>query len=294
MKMRILTRADLDGLVGAVLIKQVEEIEDIRFSEPKFVQDGEADVFENDILINLPYDRRCAMWFDHHSANVKPKDFKGAFSTAPSAARVVHDYYLPDFPELANYNELVAAADKIDSADLTYAEVMDPTGYLLLSMTIDGKVYEDKPYWLRLIDLLGRSGIENVMQDPQVIERCELFKAENEAYKVLVKKNSRVEKNLLITDLRQHDNPPKGNRYFIYAFQSATNLSLKIANDQERPGMVAIGIGYNIFNKTANINVGELLKKYGGGGHRAVGSTRVKKEDAEAVINDLLKYLVMR
>ncbi|NTV45629.1 MAG: exopolyphosphatase, partial [Chlorobiales bacterium] len=74
MKYRILTRADLDGLVCAVLLKNTEDIEDIRFSEPKFVQDGEVEVFENDILTNLPYDKRCAMWFDHHIANVKPKE----------------------------------------------------------------------------------------------------------------------------------------------------------------------------------------------------------------------------
>ncbi|WP_041469368.1 hypothetical protein [Chloroherpeton thalassium] len=290
--MSVLTRADLDGIVGTVLIKQVEDIDAVRFSEPKFVQDGEVDVFENDILINLPYDTRCAMWFDHHIANVRPKAFSGAFKPAPSAARVVFDHYLPNFPQLNNYAQLVAAADKIDAAELTYAEVMEPTDYLLLSMTIDGKVHEDKSYWLKLVELLSSQSISDVMNEPEVFARCEQFKVENEVYKVLVKENSRVEKNVLITDLRHYDKVPNGNRYFIYAFQSATNLSLKIVNDQERPGMVAIGVGYNIFNKTANINVGELLKKYGGGGHRAVGSTRVKQEAADQVVSELLRFLV--
>lgn len=292
MKYRILTRADLDGLVCAVLLKNTEDIEDIRFSEPKFVQDGEVEVFENDILTNLPYDKRCAMWFDHHIANVKPKEFKGAFTPAPSAARVVYDHYLPSFPELKKYDALLRQADRIDAAELTYAEVMDPKDHLLLSMTIDGKRHEDKPYWLRLIDLLKDLPITDIMQDSEVASRCEHFLVENEEYKQIIRENSKMHKNVLITDLRKYDTLPSGNRYFIYAFQSATNLSLRITNDTERPGQVSIGVGYNIFNKTANINVGELLKKYGGGGHKAVGSARVKKEDADRVIQEILTYLV--
>ncbi|NTW49093.1 MAG: exopolyphosphatase [Chlorobiales bacterium] len=292
MKYRILTRADLDGLVCAVLLKNTEDIEDVRFSEPKFVQDGEIEVFENDILTNLPFDKRCAMWFDHHIANVKPKEFKGDFKAAPSAARVVYEHYLPSFPELKKYDALLCQTDRIDAAELTYAEVMDPKDYLLLSMTIDGKHHEDKPYWLRLIDLLKTLSILEIMADPEVKQRCEHFLEENEEYKQIIRENSMMYKNVLITDLRNYDKLPNGNRYFIYAFQSATNLSLRVTNDVERPDRVSIGVGYNIFNKTANINVGELLKKYGGGGHKAVGSTRVSKQDADRIIQEILTYLV--
>ncbi len=294
MKMGVLTRADLDGIVCAVLLKKTEDIEQVRFSEPKFVQDGEVDVHPNDILANLPYDSRCAMWFDHHIANSKPKEFKGHFKTAPSAARVVYDYYLPNFPGLTQYADLVKETDRIDSAELTYAEVMDPQRHLLLSMTIDGRYYQEKPYWLRLIDLLSEKDIDTIMNDDEVKSKCDAFLSDNEKYKEIVRKRSRMEKNVLITDLRDYDELPRGNRYFLYAFQSATNLSVKIANDPERPGKVSIGVGYNIFNKTANINIGQLLKKYGGGGHKAVGSTRVPKESVDKVIEELLKYLIER
>lgn len=292
--MNILTRADLDGIVCAVILKKTESIQDIRFTEPKFLQDGQVEVFPDDIITNLPYDARCGMWFDHHIANVKPKDFKGAFKLAPSAARVVFDHYLPKFPDLARYEELLHQTDRIDAADLTYAEVMDPQGYLLLSMTIDGKYHEDKPYWLRVIDLLKDKLLADVMKDAEVAERCRKFLEGNETFKDAIRQNSRVEKNVLIADLRKYDELPSGNRYLLYAFQSTTNLSIKLTNDRERPGMVSIGVGYNIFNKSANINVGELMKKYGGGGHKAVGSTRVKKENADKVLEELLSYLVHR
>ncbi|RFM25360.1 MAG: exopolyphosphatase [Candidatus Thermochlorobacter aerophilum] len=292
MKYNVLTRADLDGLVCAVILKNTEDIERVRFSEPKFVQDREIEVYPNDIITNLPYHPNCAMWFDHHAANVRPKEFKGAFKTAPSAARVVYDYYLPRFPHLTKYEDLIRQTDRIDMADLTYEEVLSPSGYLLLSMTIDGKYHEDEPYWLHLIDLLKDKSLDEIMQDPQVVEKCNKFREDDLNFRDAVRKHSRVEKNVLITDLRSYgENLPNGNRYFVYAFQSTTNLSMRITPDRERPGMVSIGVGYNIFNRTANINVGELMKKYGGGGHKTVGSTKVKAEDADRIIQEILTYL---
>ncbi|MCS7012293.1 MAG: exopolyphosphatase [Chloroherpetonaceae bacterium] len=292
MKYNILTRADLDGLVCAVILKNTEEIDKVRFVEPKFVQDREVEVYPNDIITNLPYHPNCAMWFDHHVSNVRPKEFKGAFKAAPSAARVVYDYYLPNFPHLTKYDELLRQTDRIDSADLTYDEVLSPDGYLLLSMTIDGKFHEDEPYWQRLIDLLKDKTLPEIMNDPEVKARCEKFREDDLKFREAIRKNSRVEKNVLITDLRSYgDSLPNGNRYFVYAFQAATNLSMRITPDRERPGMVSIGVGYNIFNRTANVNVGELMKKYGGGGHKTVGSTKVKAEDADRIVKELLTYL---
>jgi nanoRNase/pAp phosphatase (c-di-AMP/oligoRNAs hydrolase) len=289
--MNILTRADLDGLVCAALLKVTESIDKIRFSEPKFVQDGEVEITDQDIIANLPYDKRCGMWFDHHIANIKPKDFKGAFKVEPSAARVVYDHYIDRFAELKRYDALMLQTDRIDSADLTYDEVLDPTGYLLLSMTIDGKYYDDEPYWQHLINLLKDITLEEIMADEQVKIRVEKFKIDDANFRQAVRDNSHVEKNVLVTDLRTFDELPNGNRYYVYAFQAATNLSMRITNDRERVGFVSIGVGYNIFNKTANINVGELMKKYNGGGHKAVGSTKVKKEDADRIVKEILGYL---
>jgi oligoribonuclease NrnB/cAMP/cGMP phosphodiesterase (DHH superfamily) len=291
MKWNVLTRADLDGIVCAVILKNTEDIDKIRFVEPKFVQDGEVEISSNDIITNLPYDKRCGMWFDHHVANVRPKEFKGSFKPAPSAARVVYDYYLPNFPSLTKYDDLMRATDKIDAAELTYNEVLEPEGYLLLSMTIDGKFHEDEPYWQHLVNLLKDTTLTETMNDPMVKEKVARFKEQDFLFRQAVQDCSRIEKNVLITDLRKYTDLPNGNRYYVYAFQAATNLSMRITNDRERPGYVSIGVGYNIFNRTANINVGELMKKYGGGGHKTVGSTKVKAEDADRVVKEMLVYL---
>ena len=98
-KFRLITRSDMDGLVCAVILKQLELIDDIKFVHPKDMQDGTIEITENDIITNLPYVKQAHMVFDHHESETIRND--GAqnhviIANAPSAARVVYDYYSKD------------------------------------------------------------------------------------------------------------------------------------------------------------------------------------------------------
>lgn len=65
-KHRLVTRSDFDGLVCAVLLKQLELIDDIKFVHPKDMQDGIIEVTPQDIVTNLPYVAQAHLVFDHH------------------------------------------------------------------------------------------------------------------------------------------------------------------------------------------------------------------------------------
>ena len=67
-KYRLLTRSDFDGLVCAVLLKELDLIEEIKFVHPKDVQDGKIEITGRDILTNLPYVPACHLCFDHHDS----------------------------------------------------------------------------------------------------------------------------------------------------------------------------------------------------------------------------------
>ena len=54
-KYRLVTRSDFDGLVCAVLLSELELIDDILFVHPKDMQDGKIEITERDITTNLPY-----------------------------------------------------------------------------------------------------------------------------------------------------------------------------------------------------------------------------------------------
>jgi len=311
--MRLVTRADFDGLVSGAIITLMEEIDSYLFVEPKFMQDGMVEIRPGDIIANLPYHPASSLWFDHHITN-RDWNFdspivpgKGGFRLAPSAARVVYEYYsvvagnrqqaignrrFQEGIKILNSERmtyLLAETDKVDAALLTPQEVLHPAGYVLVSMTIDGKSAEDEPYWLRLIDLLRDAPLDEVLAEPEVKRRCrEILNAEETLKKILLERTT-LRGNVILVDLRGLKEIPDGNRFLLYTLFPTGNISVKVADDSQRPDTTAISVGYNIFNSTSKVNVGELLQKHGGGGHRVVGSCRVPAGDAEKALAEILE-----
>ena len=96
-KYRLVTRSDFDGLACAMMLKDMDMIDDIKFVHPKDVQDGKVELSDRDITTNLPYDPRVAIAFDHHESEtdrLKATETGGKLIIDPnskSAARVVYD-----------------------------------------------------------------------------------------------------------------------------------------------------------------------------------------------------------
>ncbi len=309
--MRLVTRADFDGLVCGALITKFENIDSYLFVEPKFMQDGLVKVKNGDIIANLPYHPNCTLWFDHHITNTMP-DFdrpimpgKGGFRLAPSAARVVYEYYgdqgdrqiAPANGSLKEARAYLASdrikyllqeADKIDAGELTREDVLNPQGYVLVSMTTDGRYAEDEPYWLRIIDLLRDKSLEDMMSDSEVAARCGKVLEYQEKLRAILLDNTTLKGNVIYVDLRRVHDLPDGNRFLLFTLFPEGNIAVKVSYDTQRENTTAISVGYNIFNKTATVNVGELLQRYGGGGHKVVGSCRVPNENAEQAIKEIV------
>ena len=51
-------------------------------------------------------------------------------------------------------------------------------------------------------------------------------------------------------------------------------------------------VGYSILNKTATLDVGKLMLKYGGGGHKKVGTCQFSEENMEEELPKMLAELV--
>jgi hypothetical protein len=317
--MRLVTRADFDGLVCGALVTKFENIDDYLFVEPKFMQDGLVEIRSGDIITNLPYHPNCTLWFDHHITNTTP-DFpkpimigKGGFRLAPSAARVVYEYYM----EVSNRHEalsnskisaqeilsflgtermkyLLHEADRIDAGKLEQEDVLNPQGYVLISMTTDGRNAGDQPYWLKVIELLREATLEDTLNDAEVKRHCQQIRDEQEKLRKLLLERTTMKSNVIYCDLRGVKEIPDGNRFLIFTLFPKGNIQVKVAYDSQRENTTAISVGYNIFNPTSNVNVGELLKNYGGGGHKVVGSSRVSNDQAEQAIKEIVEAVTER
>ena len=141
---RFVTRSDFDGLVCAVLPKELVMVDDILFVHPKDMQDGKIDITPRDITTNLPYVASCHLAFDHHLSETLRRGPQASANhiidpDAPSAARVVYDYYggRARFPRVSP--ELMEAVDKSDAARFSAEEILHPTGWVLLNYLMDAR-----------------------------------------------------------------------------------------------------------------------------------------------------------
>jgi len=294
--MRLVTRGDLDGLTSAVILTMKEPIDSIVLVHPQDITDKRVDIGPNDILANLPYHPSCGMWFDHHlqtaSNENPPASFKGRYGLAPSAARLVYDYYLeqnPDDPELKRLAKLVDETDRLDSAQLTPDDVEHPRDYILLGYTIDGRTglggFEE--YFRKLVKWLKTMSIEEVLEQPDVKTRVQRLRDDQESFRALLQRNSFQLSNVVVTDLRDVDRLPAGNRFLIYSLFPQTNVSLRVHWGPYHETVIA-AVGHSIFNRTCNTSVGELMSRYGGGGHRGAGTCVLPLDRAADAIDEIL------
>ena len=299
--MRLLTRSDFDGLGCAVLLEELGMIDDIKFVHPKDVQDGKIDVSENDILANIPYAKGCGIWFDHHSSEFERKVFGNyqglSDSSAPSAAHVIYNYYKhTGVFDSKRIIEVVKAVDKADSAEFVKEEILNPTGWALLSFIMDPRTglgrYQDYRIsnynlMLDMITYCRTKTIDEILEIDDVKERVNRYFEQDAIFKDMIKANSMVRNNVIILELRGQDEIFTGNRFVIYSLFPKQNISIQVIWGFKKQNVV-MTCGHSIINRTSKTDVGSLMLKYGGGGHRRVGTCQVQVEYAEKVLEELI------
>jgi len=301
--MRLLTRSDFDGLVCAVLLKEVVTIDAVEFCHPKDMQDGKIEVTSNDIITNLPYHPDAGMWFDHHASESARSDeliFNGRYEIAPSTARVIYNYYVlkGEGAPLAKYDPLLIEVDKSDSANLSPEDVLDPTGWILLSYLMDprtglakAKDYQisNRELMMKLADWMIAHSAEEILEFPDIKERVARYFADEESFKASLKMHSKVDANVVITDYRGID-VPTGNRFLIYTLYPETNISVRIIDGKNKE-FVVVAAGHSIFNRTSKTDVGALMAVFGGGGHRGAGTCQIKYDNADEKIRKIVEAM---
>ena len=291
--MRIVTRPDFDGVVCAALLYKALDIkEPVKWIEPNELQRGLVEIRAGDIIANLPYDERCTLWFDHHYTNRIDRTFDGEFRIAPSAAGIIFAYYKDRFKR--DYSELVRATDKIDSADLTLDEVLNPEkyGYVLLSMTVSDGDHPNEAFWNKLVGLIGQFNLQQVLDDPDVKQRCQEVIKQNEQYAIYLREYTHLEKHVSVTDFRHLNRIPAGNRFLVYSLFPESYVNVRIRYEEKKEDMIAVSVGHSIFNPHCNVNAGLLLADFEGGGHYGAASARFSAHKANVYIPQIIDILV--
>lgn len=300
--MRLLTRSDFDGLACAALLKELNIIDRWKFVHPKDLQDGIIEVTSDDVLANVPYVEGAHLWFDHHSSESErlgsKTHFNGESRLADSAARVIFDYY-GGAERLPQMEEMVKAVDKVDSAKLTREEILDPQGWVLLGFLMDPRTglgrfreFAISNYALmeKLIDAVRTKGIDEILADPDVKERVELYFEQDALFREMIYDHTYTAGNAVVTDLRDVAPIYTGNRFLIYSMYPEQNISVWLVDGRGKANC-PIAVGHSVLNRTSKTDVGSLMLKYGGGGHPQVGTCQVPYEDADQVLKEILEKI---
>jgi nanoRNase/pAp phosphatase (c-di-AMP/oligoRNAs hydrolase) len=301
-KKRLITRSDFDGLVCAVILKEMDLIEDIKFVHPKDMQDGKIEVSTNDISTNLPYVEGVGLAFDHHLSetirNTK-HDNHIINPDAPSAARVVYEYYggKERFPMISD--DMMEAVDKADAAWFTEEEILNPEDWVLLSFLMDARTglgrfrdfrISNYNLMMDLIEYCKTHTIEEILELPDVKERVDLFFSYKDKFYQQIKDNATVHGDVLVVKLKDVETIYPGNRFVKYALYPETKISIQEIWGFKQQNTV-FTVGKSIINKTSPVNIGEIMLSYGGGGHMNAGTCQVPHEDAERVLQELIEKL---
>lgn len=298
-KHRLVTRSDFDGLVCAVLLKQLDLIEEIKFVHPKDMQDGLIEITDNDISTNLPYVEGVRLAFDHHlseTIRVGKKDNHIIEADAPSAARVVYNYYGGAVRFPAAWDTMMAEVDKADSAQYSLDDILSPTGWTLLNYVMDARTglgrfrdfrISNYQLMMNLIEYCRNHSIEDILSLEDVKERTALYFEHETKCKEQILRCAQAHGNLVVLDLRNEETIYAGNRFLIYAMFPQCNISAHVMWGLKKQNTV-FAIGRSIVNRSAKTNVGALCLGYGGGGHEKAGTCQLDNEIAGKALEQII------
>ena len=301
---RLVTRSDFDGLVCAVLLKELGMIDQIKFVHPKDMQDGTILVSDRDITTNLPYVRGVHLAFDHHlSETIRLDAIPENYITdarAPSAARVVYDHYggKERFPDVSE--ALMEAVDKSDSGQFDKDEILNPEGWVLLNFLMDSRTglgrfkefrISNYDLMMTLIDACRDHTVDQILALSDVKERVDLYKDHAEKAKEQIKRCITITGKAGVLDLRGEDTIFAINRFTIYALIPEINISIHVMWGLNKLNTV-FAVGKSVLDRTSKTNIGALMLEYGGGGHPNAGTCQIDNDEADEVLTELLARIV--
>ncbi|MFC3531168.1 exopolyphosphatase [Vogesella facilis] len=299
-KFRLVTRSDFDGLVCAVLLNELGLIDDIKFVHPKDMQDGKVEIGPRDITTNLPYVPSAHLAFDHHFSETLRNEGGRANHVidpaAPSAARVVFNYYggKERFPNIAV--DMMTAVDKADSAQFSVEDILNPKGWVLLNYLMDARTglgrfkdfrISNYALMMDLIQYCRNHTIEEILALPDVRERVELYFEHEIQAKEQLRRCASMQGQVVVLDLRHEALIHPINRFAIYAMYPQAKVSIHVMWGLNQQNTV-LATGKSIIDRSGRSNIGALMLEYGGGGHEAAGTCQVANDQAADVLQQLV------
>lgn len=286
MELKIYYHRDFDGIsAGAMLAQALEDTgreKDVEWSGVNFDRTMEWDQFglgERFAVVDFHFHRRAEYWFDHHPTtfltpedeSLFVEDDKRSFDpTSPSCPPIIlkHARETWGWDPGDRWDELVHWSNIIDAAGFKHAKQalfdMDPALRIMRALT----AAPNYQFHDRVFHLIRTQSLMQVAADVDVDDAYQRAARNRdraiEAFPATMRERSVT---AMLADLRSK----KIRRERFAPFYLYPELHYAVTMLPTRAG-VHITAASNPWNRPSNpVHLGELLKRYGGGGHEGVG-----------------------
>lgn len=295
---RLVTKGDFDGMVSGVLLKHRRLIAKAAFVHPREIESGRFAITGDDVTAGLPYRESAHLAFDHYRPAGLPASVKNLVTDtgAHSASRVIFGHYGAD-RFFGTHAEMVEAVDRHNSALISSDDILYPTGWTLLGFLIDNRTglqdygkhrLTHDELMNHLISEAGTRSVWEILDLPDVEERLNLYFACVEDCKSQILRRSSVHANLVVTDIRGEKTVYPGNKFLTYALFPECDVSLHVSH---AGALTLFSAGKSVLDRNCRLDIGVIMKKFGGGGHPGAGACRVEEHLAEETLSRLIKEL---
>lgn len=301
---RLITRSDLDGIVSAALLKELGLVHDVLFAHPKDVQDGVVSIGGNDIIACLPPHPAAKHIFTHRLGD----EYRAAAAAghvicdpqAASTSDVIYRHFGGAQKFAGLWPQLLRAASTINNAELTKQDILTPAGWTLLGFLADSRTglgrfrnFRISNYQLMMdmVDILREAkSVEDILAHPDVAERVMMYRQHAQPARAQIVRVAQVTGPLVTLDLRTEREIFTTNRFSVYALFPQCCMSMHVLPGRQHQNTV-FAVGRSVLNREAAMDVGALMREYGGGGHGAMGACQVPNADAARVKEELIQRI---
>lgn len=239
-------------------------------------------------VVDFPFNPTVKWWFDHHKTSFQnaalkkqyePSKFRYWNTRAKSCPALLLSFFKKYYPKYYStksktYKKLAEYSNLIDSAQYkSPAEVYDFNNPYIAFNHILNHAYSEKLNH-QFISSIRSGEYEGFFSNPSFQgKKKEVIEIQQQYYQHY---NDLVQTHGNIIEINYVKTGFKGDRYLGYLFNPKADFTITI---DKRGDKQHIGVGYNPWKKNNWINIGALLKRYGGGGRRNVGAVLVKTID---------------
>jgi len=291
---RIVAHTDFDGLVSALLLQELLGVEEVVFVEPWQLRDGLFTAHKTDAVVDLPYPPGgCGLWIDHHATSArKPAPHEYFDAGAKSCPSVIIALYPGASDRLSRFFSLIAAADKIDSANYTEEDLRSPNAAMQIAAGMDsGRPQRDDYYKEWLLDQLRQHSLEEVAASSLVRERFIAAQRLQEETLAALEERMTLRGNVLLVDMMGLGMArPALLPFLLYQRYPSSSVTLTV-RESEEPGRLHVSAGENIFNRVNRVDIGKLMQEFGGGGHKQAGGCTIPAAQRDELLDRMILVL---